>query len=218
MIKFTSKVLIVGASGFGKEVLTCLIDCAASTGWRIRDICSFMETDEFYENTKSIHGIPVITHDQFDPEEYDVLVAIGNSKARRRVVEKLPSETKFATIIHPSAVISEWVKIGNGSIITAGTIITTDIEIGRHAQLNLHTTIGHDCVIGDFFTTAPGAKISGDCKIGDDVYFGTNASIRQGLNVCDNVTIGMGSVVVKNIVEEGVYVGSPAKKLRSGVQ
>lgn len=213
MIKFDKKVLIVGASGFGKEVLMCLTDCIAGTDLKIEEIACFMDTEEFYKNTKAVHGISVITEDQFNPSEYNVLIAIGDPKVRKTVVEKLPKETKYTTLIHPSAIISKYAEIGEGSIITAGTIVTTDIKIGKHAHLNLHTTIGHDCKIGDYFTTAPATNISGLCEIGDSVYFGTNSSIRQGIKVCDNVTIGMGGIVVKDIREEGVYVGSPAKKL-----
>ncbi|WP_346984271.1 acetyltransferase [Chryseobacterium sp. POE27] len=213
MIKFDNKILIVGASGFGKEVLMCLTDCIAGTGLKIEEIACFLETEEFYEKTKTVHGISVITDDQFDPADYHVVVAIGDPKIRKKAVEKLPKETKYTTIVHPSAIISEYVEIGEGSIITAGTIVTTDITIGKHAHLNLHTTIGHDCKIGDYFTTAPATNISGLCEIGDNVYFGTNSSIRQGIKVCDNVTIGMGGIVVKDIREEGVYIGSPVKKL-----
>lgn len=213
MMNFDKKVLIVGASGFGREVLTCLIDCATHTQKKIEDIACFLETDEFYGHTKSVHGVPVITDAMFSPSDYQVLVAVGDPKTRKRIVQKLPPETNFATLIHPSAVISQFVEIGEGSIITAGSIITTDIKIGKHAHLNLLTTIGHDCMIGDFFTSAPSVNISGNCIFGECVYFGTNASVRQGINICDNVTIGMGGVVVKNIEEEGVYIGSPVKKL-----
>lgn len=91
--------------------------------------------------------------------------------------------------------------------------MTCNIKIGKHAHLNLHTTIGHDCIIGDYFTTAPATNISGNCEFGECVYFGTNSSVRQGIKICDNVTIGMGGIVVKNINEEGVYIGNPVKKL-----
>lgn len=129
------------------------------------------------------------------------------------LVENFPPETNFITIIHPTAIISDWVKIGKGSIITAGTILTCNINIGNHAQINLQTTIGHDCSIGNYFTTAPNVNISGDCKFGECVYFGTNSAIRQGIRICDNVIIGMGGIVVKDINEEGVYIGNPVRKL-----
>lgn len=203
---------IYGTGGFGREVLACLTDMYAPTDYKIEEIAVFMVADKYYTETK-VMGLPVIKESDFSPELYEVVVAIGDPQTRRRVVEGLPKETKFTSIVHPSAVISKWVEVGEGSIITAGTIITCNIKIGRHAHLNLHTTIGHDCIIGNYFTTAPAANISGNCIFEECVYFGTNSSARQGIRVSSNVTIGMGGVVVKNIEEEGVYIGNPLRKL-----
>jgi sugar O-acyltransferase (sialic acid O-acetyltransferase NeuD family) len=164
---------------------------------------------------KEIMGIPVIKQSNFDPEKFKVVVAVGDSKRRKQIVRKLPIQTRYTSIIHPSAVISKWVEIGEGSIITAGVILTCNIKIGKHAHLNLHTTVGHDCQIGDFFTAAPAVNISGNCTMGDCVYWGTNSSVRQGIKICDDVTIGMGGVVVKDIDNRGVYIGNPVRKLQS---
>lgn len=212
MIEDTKKICILGAGGFGREVLCCLIDALSGTSSRIEDVACFMVGDDHFKEQK-IMGIQVIPLSQFDPSLYKVVVAIGDPATRKKVVESLPSQTTYTTIVHPSAVISRWVKIGEGSIITAGTILTCNITIGKHAHLNLHSTIGHDCIIGDYFTTAPAANVSGNCHLGDCVYFGTNSSVRQGVKICDNVTIGMGAVVLKDISEAGVYIGNPLKKL-----
>jgi len=206
------KICIIGTGGFGRETLTCLIDRIATTELNIVEIVVFMESDDDY-NQPVIMGIPVIKDSEFVVENYQVVVAIGDPKKRKKVISKLPPETEYTTIIHPTAIISEWVDIGEGSIITAGTILTCNIKIGKHAHLNLHTTIGHDCIIGDFFTTAPAVNISGKCEFGECVYFGTNSSIREGIKICDNVTIGMGGIVVKEIIDEGIYIGNPVRKL-----
>jgi len=206
------KICIVGGGGFGREVLCCLIDGIPTTGRKIEEIACFMVSDEHYKESK-IMGVDVIPLSNFDPTLYNVVVAIGDPTSRKKMVNSLPPVTTYTAIIHPNAVISEWVEIGEGSIITAGTILTCNIKIGKHAHLNLHTTIGHDCVMGDYFTTAPAVNISGNCNFGDCVYFGTNSAIRQGIRICDNVTIGMGGVVVKDLTEEGVYIGNPLKKL-----
>lgn len=212
MINREKKICIAGAGGFGREVLCCLIDAIANTDMKIEDIACFMESDEPLKKT-TIMGVEVIPQSTFDPSLYNVVIAVGDPRGRKEVVRILPENTTYTSIIHPSAIISEWVSFGEGSIITAGSIITCNIKIGRHAHVNLHTTIGHDCVIGDFFTTAPGVNISGNCTFGDCVYFGTNSAVRQGVKICNNVTIGMGGVVVKDITEEGVYIGNPLKKL-----
>ena len=206
------KLCIAGPGGFGREVLCCLIDTIQDKKIKIEDIVCFMEIDEHYKESK-IMGVDVIPQSKFDPLLYEVVIAIGEPSLRKKVVKSLPDNTTYTKIIHPTAVISEWVEIGDGSIVTAGTIITCNIKIGKHAHLNLHTTIGHDCEIGDFFTTAPGVNISGKCIFDECVYLGTNAAVRQDVKICSNVTVGMGGVVVKDIMESGIYIGNPLKKL-----
>lgn len=208
----SKKICIVGAEGFGRETLLCLMDIIALKNLKIEDVCCFMLLDKDITE-RTIMGINVIPQSTFDPKLYKVVVAISDVSRRKFVVESLPPETEYTKIIHPNAIISEWVKIGEGSIITAGVILTHNIKIGIHSQLNLHTTIGHDCIMGNYFTTAPGAKISGNCEFGDNVYLGTNASVRQGISICNDVTVGMGGVVVKNIITSGVYIGNPVNIL-----
>jgi len=171
----------------------------------------FFVDDEYYDGTNQLI-LPIST---FNPEEYDVVVAIADSKARERMVKSLPKNTKYFTHIHPTAQIhGSDVEIGEGSIVCAGSIITTNVKIGKHSHINLITTIGHDCVIGDYFTTAPGVQISGNETIGDRVYFGTRSCVKQKMNICDDVIIGMNAGVVKNISEPGTYVGTPAIKIK----
>ena len=195
---------IIGAGGFAREVYYSLLP-------EEREITSFFVHDEWWDsNMKNIFPLS-----KFDPSNYEVVVAVANPRDREMIIKSLPSETKYFTHIHSSVQIQgSDVKIGEGSIICAGTIITTNINIGKHAHLNLITTIGHDCIIGDYFTTAPGVQISGNENIGDRVYFGTRSCIKQKLSVCDDVTIGMNSGVVKNITESGIYVGTPAIKIK----
>lgn len=210
---FRKKTCIVGTGGFGREVLCCLIDILKSKKQPIDSSILFMVEDKYYSD-KVVLGIDVIPMSQFNPLKYDVVVAIGDPKIRKRIIERLPSETTYATLIHPNVVLSDFVEIGEGTIITAGAIITCNIKIGKHVHLNLSTTIGHDCIIGDFFTTAPGVHISGNCKVGDFVYVGTNAALKNAISIVDNVVIGMGAVVVKDITEEGVYIGNPLRRLK----
>ncbi len=206
------KICIFGVGGFGREALCCIIDGLSKSRQNIEDVALFMDDDEKYHGTV-IMGVPVISFNEFDVDKHKMFIAVGNPVVRKNIVARFPAETAFATIIHPNAIISKWVNIGEGSIVTAGTILTCNITIGKHAHLNLSTTVGHDCVIGDYFTTAPAANISGDCHFGDAVYFGTSSSVRQGISICDNVTIGMGGIVVKHITEPGVYIGNPVKRL-----
>lgn len=206
------KICIIGTGGFGRETLSCLIDVFANEKKNADELACFMVDDLFYNETE-VMGIKVIRRSEFNASLYSVIVAVGDPIARKKIVESLPKETTYATLIHPSAILSKWVKIGEGSVVTAGTILTCNIIIGKHANLNLNTTIGHDCNIDDYFTTAPAVNVSGNCNFGKCVYIGTNASVKEKISICDNVVIGMGSIVLKSITEEGVFVGAPLRKL-----
>ncbi len=194
---------IIGAGGFGREVYWSL-----NSSERINTI--FFVDDEYWDNKND----KILPLSLFDPEKYEIVVAVGDPTQRQKIVNTLPKTTKYFTHIHSTAQIhGNDVEIGEGSIICAGSIITTNVKIGKHCHLNLITTIGHDCVIGNYFTTAPGVQISGNEIIGERVYFGTRSSIKQKLKVCDDVIVGMNAGVVKDITEPGVYVGTPAKKI-----
>jgi sugar O-acyltransferase (sialic acid O-acetyltransferase NeuD family) len=195
------KKALIGAGGFAREIKTHIGDPT---------LRCFVNDEFWKENNNYIFPLS-----QFDPNEYEVLVAIGNPKDRFNVVQQLPKETKYFTFIHPSAQLLGYdILIGKGSIVCAGCILTTNIVIGDHAHLNLQTTIGHDCEIGSFFTTAPGAKISGNCKIYDCVYIGTNASVKEKITISSLVTIGLNAGVLKDIAESGTYIGTPTKKIK----
>ena len=167
---------------------------------------TFFVDDEYSNNfTKPLS--------EFDPLEYEILVAIANPGEREEIVNRLPPQTEFTTFIHPTAIISQNfdVIIGEGSFIGANSIITTNINIGKHALLNRGNHIGHDCIIGNYLSMMPGSIISGNVIIGNNVYLGTNSSIKEKLFINDDVVIGLNSGEVNNITKPGVYVGTPAK-------
>lgn len=205
-----SKIAIIGAGGFAKEVLHLLDDLG-----KYNDCSGFYQPDDVWGELwkdKEIMGLPVLPYSELTSSNR-LTIGIGNSTTREKIVAELGATKDYINIIHPSAHVSRWVKMGNGNIITAGSIVTCDVVLGDHCQFNLNTTIGHDSIIGDYFTSAPGVNISGSCVIGKHVYFGTSAATRQGMKVADNIVIGMGAMVVKNLEQSGTYVGIPAKLL-----
>lgn len=196
------KIAIIGAGGFGREVKQQILD-------NDQNLEVYFFVDDQYVSDSSL---PI---SKLDVDEFYVVVAIGDPKTRKRIVDSLPDNTKFFTFIHKSAqIFDNNVQIGEGSIICANVIITTNVKLGKHTHLNLSTTIGHDTSIGDFFTTAPGAKVSGNCEIGNCVYIGTNASIREKIRISNDVIIGLNSGVVSSIDEPGTYVGLPVRKVK----
>ena len=151
----------------------------------------------------------------FKPENYLIMVAIANPKEREKIVKRLPTNTKYFTFVHPTALImSENVLIGDGTFIGAYSILTTNISLGNHTILNRGVQIGHDSKLGNYFSAMPGSIVSGNVTIGSNVYIGNNASIKEKTHVVSDVIIGANAVVVKNIKSHGTYVGVPVKKIK----
>ena len=191
------KKALIGYGGHAREVI-------AQMGVKLT---CFVDDQYVVENTLPLSD--------FDPNEYIVMIAVADSKSRFDIVQRLPKETKYFTWIHPTALImSNDITIGEGSFIGAYSILTTNIKIGKHAILNRGNHIGHDCEIGDYFSAMPGAIVSGDVKIYDCVYMGSNSSIREKLSIHSLCTVGMNAAVVRNIEDNGTYVGVPVKKIK----
>jgi sugar O-acyltransferase (sialic acid O-acetyltransferase NeuD family) len=188
---------LVGYGGHAREVLSQMCE----------KLTCFVDDKYVVEGTEPLS--------KFDPKEYELMVAIADSRKRYDITQKLPKETKYFTWVHPTALImDDNVKIGEGSFIGAYSILTTNIKIGKHSILNRGNQIGHDCEIGDYFSAMPGAIVSGNVKIYDLVYMGTNSSVREKLSIHSLVTIGMNSAVVYHIEEPGVYGGVPIKNIK----
>jgi sugar O-acyltransferase (sialic acid O-acetyltransferase NeuD family) len=141
------------------------------------------------------------------------MIAISDSSIRQKVVESLPSSTKFFSYIHPSTIISGNVKISEGTFIGPNCILTNNISLGSHCLLNRGNQVGHDCVIGNFFSMMPGSVISGNNNIGNCVYFGVNSCTKEKIQIVDHCVFGLNSGVIKHVTESGVYVGTPVKKI-----
>lgn len=207
-------IVIIGAGGFGREVAWLIerINKVTPT-WVIQ---GFIDDNEklwgtYEDDYKVLGGCDYLRN----CGEIFAVCAVGSAKIREKIVKKLQNcNVKFATLIDPSVIVSDRVKIGVGTIICAGTIVTVDVKIGNHVIINLDCTIGHDDVIEDFVTIYPSANVSGNVVIGNTTELGTGMQIIQGKKITENTIIGAGAVVVKDCVEKGTYVGNPAKKIK----
>ena len=145
------------------------------------------------------------------------LVAVGHNEIRRRCVAmlrtKLP-ELRFATAIHPSAVVAEGVEIGEGTVVMAGAVINPGCRIGRHCIVNTGACLDHESVMGDFSSLAPGVVTGGNVLIGEGAAIGLGASIIHGMSIGRETVIGAGAVVVKDIPANVVALGVPARVTR----
>ena len=205
--------IIIGASGFGREVawLVERINAREET-W---NLMGFIDDNPEIQG-RVINGYKVLgtTSDVASFQDCFFVCAVGASATRKKIIEKLPVGTKFATVIDPTVELSSLVEIGEGSIICAHTIITVNITIGKHVIINLDCTVGHDAVLQDFVTLYPSVNVSGITNIGECVELGTGTQIIQGKMIGCRSIVGAGAVVVKDLPEKCTAVGSPAKPIK----
>lgn len=204
--------LIIGAKGFAKEVLEVLYQMN-----QIENVAFYDDINEDLPD-KLYSTFPILRSAR-DAENYfaDVdnkfTIGIGNPVLRKKLYDKFALLGGiFTSTISPKCHIGNFgVQIQLGCNLMTGTIITNDVLIGKGSLINLNCTIGHDCIIGDFVETCPGVHISGNCNIGNFTFIGTNATILPKISIGNNVIVGAGSLVTKNVPDNVMVVGVPAK-------
>ena len=163
-----------------------------------------------------VSGIRVIGCDELGPDDR-LVIALGDSAARRTVAERLRGVTP-ATLIAPTAVVGRDVELGEGAVICDHCTLTASIVIGRHFQCNIHSYVTHDCWIGDFVTFAPRVSCNGNVRIEEGAYIGAGAVIKQGVPgrptvIGAGAVVGMGAVVTKSVPPGVTVVGNPARPM-----
>lgn len=192
------KLTIIGASGHGKVVA----DIARLNGF---DAIEFLDDDE---SLSTCGEYPVVGRSD-SIVDGAIFIAIGNTDIR----ERLSSNRKLITLIHPSAVIADGVEIGDGTVVMAGVVINPGTRIGCGCIINTASSIDHDCVVGDYVHISVGSHLCGTVRVGDKTWIGAGATVSNNVNICGHCMIGAGAVVNKNIEEQGTYIGVPVKKM-----
>ena len=209
-------IAIFGVGGFGREVLALIKDInSEKTQW---NILGFF--DDGYEKGVMINGYPNLgkTEDLNNWEKpISIAVSVGNPVTKKKIIDEITNPlVNYPTLIHPLAWIGdkEFVEIGKGCIICAGTLITTNIKIEDFVILNLGCTVGHDTVIKNYAAFMPSVNISGEVTIGEGVYVGTGAKIINQLEIGEYTIVGAGAVVAKTLPARCTAVGVPAKVVK----
>jgi sugar O-acyltransferase (sialic acid O-acetyltransferase NeuD family) len=147
-------------------------------------------------------------------KEFDFFACVAHNGIREKIHTNLASILgNPINAIHPSAIISPSVKMGDGIMIAANATLNPLVQLGRGVICNTSTSIDHECVIGDFCHIAPGVVLCGNVKVGKGSFIGANSVVRQGITIGNNVTIGAGTVIVKDIPDGVTVVGNPARQL-----
>lgn len=209
-----NSIIILGAAGLAKEFYYYIKRSKPN----IKNFVFVNDLNDGQYNIEIDGNFFPVVKDWYFPEKYEFIVAVGNPRIKRILVDKALSVglTPSQTIIDPSAIILTDIKnFGHGGVIAPGCIVTANVKLGNYVTLNLNTTVGHDTTIGDYCTTNPGVHISGQIKIGNDNEFGTGSIVKDRLTIGSNKMFGAQAAVVKNIDGDNseIFVGVPSKLL-----
>jgi sugar O-acyltransferase (sialic acid O-acetyltransferase NeuD family) len=208
------KVVVVGAGGFGREVLEIFKEQnKILESW---EILGFIVEKEFLCST-SINNYSVVGDLDWFEKNKDVgcVIAIGDTKARKRIANILADQgICFYNAIHPSAIISNFVNLGNDVIIGAGSFISVNTVIKNHVIINCHSNIGHDSILENYCSIMTNATISGKNHLEEGVYMGSGATLIENITIGKWSVVGAGATVVINVPDNVTAFGIPAKFMK----
>lgn len=207
------EIVIIGAGGNSKVV----IDIINNMNLKSNELRILGLLDDSLEKD-SFMGFPILGpvdvavryHNQ---KKVFFINAIGDNKTRSSITERHP-ELNYITVIHPSAVISNDVEIGGGSMIMAGSVINIGTKIGRGCIINTGAVVEHDNQLGDYVHIASSSTTAGNVQIGDRTMLGTGTKVIQGIVIGSDTMIGAGSVVITDVSDNCTAVGVPAKIIK----
>ena len=181
-------------------------------------------TDPFKDQGIEVLGYKILGGQRDIPQLQDrigfegAIIAVGNNYDRYSIfkeIKNICSDLKYIAAVHPSSNIGSQVEIGEGSVIMPGAVINSGARIGRFCIVNTSATIDHECVLEDFSSLAPGVTLGGKVKIGKFSQIALGAKVIDKIDIGEHVVVGAGAVVLKNLPENVVAYGLPAKVIKN---
>lgn len=211
--------LLLGAGGLTRETLELVAAVNAADGqapaWRVLGILD----DDAATHGTVVGGVPVLGPTAAVHDHPGALVAacvasphrpLGRLQLTARL--DLPAE-RWATLVHPTAVVPGSATIGHGSILHATTVLTADVTLGAHVVAMPAVVLTHDDVVGDGATFGAGVRLAGGVRVEEAAYLGAGALVREHVVVGRGAVVGMGAVVTTPVPAGEVWVGVPARPL-----
>lgn len=202
--------LIFPYNGNGLEALDCLGEQFELIG--------------FVDDTREKQGLSPWGHSIFSRKALEdfpaaqVLAVPGSPTSfpmRQQIIAQLgiPPE-RFATVIHPSAQISQRAKVGRNVLIMANVVLCGNASVGDHCVILPQSVVHHDSSVGDYTLMGSGVIVAGYSHIGRSCYIGSRTSISNFVTIADQTLVGIGSNVLKPITERAIVAGNPAKPIQ----
>ena len=207
--------LIIGAGGLASEILE-IIHRQGLT----KDL-AFYDDVNHYSDYRLFDNFPIISNLEaakfyLNTTSPNVILGVGTPSTRKFLADKFTSLGGILTsTIDDRAIIGSYgVEVGDGCNILAGAVVSNKVKIGNGCLIYYNSSITHDCHLGNFVEVSPGAQILGRVAIGNYASIGSNSTILPDVTVGSGAIVGAGAVVTKNVPENCVVVGIPARVIR----
>lgn len=202
------RIYIVGAGGFGREVL-----CWFGRSTVLDGLVGFLSADR-----SALDGLSVRHHVIDGPENHvvrpgDVFVlAIGLPGVRRTVAEDLRSRgARFMTLVHHTAMVADSAVIAPGAIVCPYAVVSANATIGECAILNYHASAAHDASIGDYAVLSPYAAVGGGAVLEHDVFVGLHGTVGPGRTIGARSKVAASSCALFDVPADSLALGVPAR-------
>lgn len=209
-----NRLLIIGAGGFGREVLAWAR--AHSDYGRRWVIGGFLDDTTAALEPYNLGLTVVATLRNYEPNPTDMFVcAIGTPADRALAYQTISARGgRFICLVHPSAIISDRAKLGDGIVVCPFALVSADAEVQEGSAIYYHSSVDHDAVVGPFCQVSAHCDITGGARLGRQVFMGSHAAILPGVSVGDFTVVGAGAVVVDDLPANVTAVGVPARVIK----
>ncbi len=204
---------IYGAGGLGREILE--LARIINEEKHIWDGFIFIDDGNVSDEANGVKIYKYLEAKDKYSVRLQIAMGVGEPAIRKKLFQKIKDDgVETPTLVHPDVYIPETTKIGSGTVIQGGCFISCNIEMKDYVLIQSHVNIGHDCIIGENSTLSSGTCISGAVHIGDGTYIAVGTLVKQGITIGSDSVVGMGSIVLKDIPENVIALGNPARAMK----
>jgi len=205
--------LIIGAGGFAKQLIETISQLKLTENVSFYDDTSDIRTSVF-------NRFPIIKSEKeaiefFEKGDATFVIGVGDPKDRKILFNKFNQlNTLPVNLISPQASVSDYVeRIETGIAILPGAVIEGGVILSKGVLVNVGAIVTHETYVGEFSAISPGAILLGECSIGSCTTIGAGAIVLPKIVIGKNVIIGAGAVVNRDVSDNSIMVGNPARKI-----